>query len=213
MKQHIQQLYKTEEFFEQAQQFFNQEGFIQLQEFFNSEQKEVQECFNTFLNIDDNIFEEEYSPLIHKKFEVKRQNVPISVLEYIEFFKSKTFEEYIEQLTGFSIQHTTTSISKFKHKCFELIHDSKLTDSMLIDIYFFISKDNFEQEEGGHKVYTTFDEELFYIQPTSNTLTCVFRDEELRTYTKYINSLAKDKEYIQIHSTFEILGSLEEDLV
>ncbi|MFT4244071.1 MAG: hypothetical protein ACMXYB_01305 [Candidatus Woesearchaeota archaeon] len=213
MKQHIQQLYKTEEFFEQAQQFFNQEGFIQLQEFFNSKEKEVKDCFSTFLNIDDNIFEEKYSPLIHRKFEMSPQNIPLSILECIEFFKSKTFEEYLEQLTGFSIQHTKTSISKFKHKCFELIHDSKLTDSMLIDVYFFISKDDFEQEEGGHKVYTTFDEELFYIQPTSNTLTCVFRDEELRIYTKYINSLAKNKEYIQIHSTFEILGTLEEDLV
>ncbi|MCH8519950.1 MAG: hypothetical protein LAT82_04320 [Nanoarchaeota archaeon] len=216
MKQYIQELYTKKEFFTQAQEFFNQEGFIQLQEFFNQEQKEVVSSLTSLNLIPQETFSLNYSPLIHKKFDLdysKISNLKIESIELIEFFKSKTFEEYLEQLTGFSIQFTKTQISKFNHSCFELIHDSKVTDSMLLDIYFFITKDEFEQEMGGHKVYTTFEEELFYINPTHNSLTCVFRDEELRTYTKYINSLAKEKEYIQIHTTFEILGSLEEDLV
>lgn len=216
MKQYIQELYTKQEFFTQAQEFFNQEGFIQLQEFFNQEIEEVKLALTSTNSIPQEAFSLNYSPLIHNKFELDTSNIAnlkIESIELVEFFKSKTFEEYLEQLTGFSIQFTKTQVSKFNHKCFELIHDSKVTDTMLLDIYFFISKDEFEQEMGGHKVYTTFEEELFYINPTPNTLTCVFRDEELRTYTKYINSLAKEKEYIQIHTTFEILGSLEDDLL
>ena len=213
MKQHIQQLYTSKEFFEQAQQFFNQEGYIQLQEFFNSQNSEVSEYFSSALELPLTLFTLDYAPLIHKKCILKKEKIPTSILPFVEYFKSKSFEEFVEQLTGFSVEFQSSEVSSFTHSCFELIHDSKITNSMLLDIYFFISKDEFEQEEGGHKVYTTYNEEVFYITPTHNALTCVFRDEELRTYTKYINSLAKNKQYIQIHTTFEIVGDGEEELM
>lgn len=214
MRQNIQDLYIKDDFFKQAQHFFNQEGFIQLQEFFK--ESSVTESALTFLSNSNEIqslFQRHYSPLIENKYIFDSSKTPSNVLEFVEFFKSKSFMDYVEQLVGFSLQYNSCEISKFTHKCFELIHDSKITTSMLIDVYFFITKDEFESQFGGDKVYTTYEEELFYITPQNNTLTCVFRDESLRQYTKYINSLAKDKEYIQIKCEFEILGSLEEDLI
>lgn len=214
MKHNIQELYTKEDFFKQAQEFFNQEGFIQLQEFFK--ENSISKSTQTFLSKSNEIqslFVESYSPLIEHKYSFNSSKTPSNVLEFVEFFKSKSFLEYIEQIVGFSLEFNSCEISKFTHKCFELIHDSKLTNSMLIDVYFFISNDVFESQFGGDKVYTTYSEELFYITPQNNTLTCVFRDESLRQYTKYINSLAKDKVYIQIHTTFEIIADLEEDLV
>ena len=213
MRQNIQDLYVKEEFFNQAQNFFNQEGFIQLQEFFK--ENEIISHIKNFTTDSEvqTLFQRHYSPLIENKHIFDISKTPSNVLEFVEFFKSKSFMDYVEQLVGFFLQYNSCEISKFTHKCFELIHDSKITTSMLIDVYFFITKDEFESQFGGDKVYTTYEEELFYITPQNNTLTCVFRDEGLRQYTKYINSLAKDKVYIQIKCEFEILGSLEEDLI
>ncbi|MFP4402297.1 MAG: hypothetical protein ACLFPL_03605 [Candidatus Nanoarchaeia archaeon] len=206
----IQKLYNQKEFFEQAQAFFNQEGFIQLQQFF-----EESNDLNTFTTqmIKSNNYSMFYNPLIEQKHLFNETNTPSSLLASIEYFKSKTFEQYIEELVGFSLTLQRVEISKFTHKCFELLHDSKVADSMLIDVYYFITQDEFESEYGGDKVYTTYNEELFYITPQHNTLTCVFRDDEMRQYTKYINSLAKEKQYIQIKCVYEIQGSLDEELM
>jgi hypothetical protein len=206
----IQQLYSQKEFFAQAQEFFNQEGFIQLQDIFKHSE-ELTTFQTQLLNFPN--FSNTYNPLIENKQTTSIDSLPAQILPQIEYFKSKTFEQYIEQLVGFSLTLQAFEISKFSHKSFELLHDSKVTNSLLIDVYYFITQDEFESQYGGDKVYTTYSEELFYITPQNNTLTCVFRDDEMRVYTKYINSLAKNKSYIQIKTTFEIVGDIEEEVM
>lgn len=205
-----QELYEQKEFLEQAKEFFNNQAQIQLQDFFQGEEFDE---FITKLIQSNDLFEKKSNPLIFSYEILNQTKAPILIQNGIEYFKSKQFQDYVEKLLGFDLELKEFEISKFKHKSFELIHDSKIANSMLIDVYFFISKDSFEDNFGGYKTYTTFDEELFYLTPEHNTLTCVFRDDEMRQYTKYINCLAKDKEYIQVKTVFEIGENLTDDLI
>lgn len=208
----IQELYTNEDFQKQAQEFFNTQAQIQLQQFVTEDS--LKEFKNELLT-NKTVFKQRNQPLTHKYESIPSisEDVPMSIQHGIEYFKSKQFQDFIEKIVGFDLELKEYEISKFSHKSFELIHDSKITNSLLIDIYFFITKDEFENTMGGQKVYTTFEEELFYLTPEHNTLTCVFRDEELRQYTKYINCLAKDKEYVQIKTTFEISDSIQDELI
>ena len=210
----IQELYIDPEFQKQAQEFFNSEGQIQLKDFFTPGSKEFLEFTSTILSkkCARECFKEEYNPLSHKYKILDQKNTLAQSREH-EFFKSKTFQEIIEQTIGFDLQLVSSEISLFSHKSYELIHDEKITNSLLIDVYFFITHDEYNEFDGGHKVYTTFDEEIFYLTPEHNALTCVFRDEELRQYTKYINVNAKHKKYIQIKNTYEVVEGITQDLI
>lgn len=205
-----QELYESSDFSNQAKEYFNEQGQIQLQQFFK--EKSFEE-FSKELLSKKTKFTLYSNPLLHKYYNLDNKNSSLIIKNGIEYFKSKQFQDYIQEIVGFTLDFKEIQISKFTHKCYELLHDSKVTHSLLIDIYFFITKDEFFDEYGGHKTYTTFDEELFYLTPQHNTLTCIFRDDEMREYTKYINCLAKNKEYVQIKCTFEISENLTEDLI
>lgn len=201
----ITSLYEKEEFQNDAKEYFNSHGHLQLQIFFSSDSvKEMQQ-----LLLQKKI-KSNYDPLSHQYFEFEESNLKTQIEE---FFKSKTFQEVNEKITGFPLDFQKTEISLFKHKSYELILDSKITNSMVIEVYFFITLNDFENEDGGFKVYTTFDEEILYLNIVNNTMTYVFKDEELRQYTKYINSLAKNKEYIQIKTTYEIAENITDELL
>lgn len=203
----INEHYITKEFKEQASEFFNSQGQIQLQDVFD---ESTLLSFKKILLRKNELFTLKSNPLMYSYDELI-EDIPIEVSNGFEYFKSKQFQEFIEELTGFELELENISIKKFTHKSYELIHDSKITDSMLIDVYLFLSEDEFEDSMGGYKVYTTFDEELLYLTPKDNNLTCVFRDQKLRQYTKYINSLAKDKKYIEVKLSYELL--VEDDLI
>ena len=196
----INPTYTTEKFLLQAQEFFNTENYIQLQHFFDSSI----DTFCSKLLENPKYFYNNSHPLTHNYHSLQLKNCDIEILNGLEFFKSKLFEHYIKQLIGFELELKNISISRFEHKNYELLHDSKLTTSLDIDVYLFLCVDEFTPEMGGYKVYTTFDEEILYLNIIHNTLTCIFKDEELRQYTKYINTLAKDKKYIEIKLSYEI---------
>ena len=199
--------YTTKEFKEEASEFFNSQGQIQLQETFSESTLTI---FKKALLEKNELFTKQSNPLMYSYKELVK-DIPIEVSNGFEYFKSKQFQEFIEEITGFELELENISIRKFSHKSYELIHDSKITDSLLIDVYLFLSEDEFEDSMGGYKVYTTFEEELLYLTPKHNNLTCVFRDEKLRQYTKYINSLAKNKKYIEVKLSYEL--SVEDDLI
>lgn len=203
----INEHYTTKEFTQQASEFFNSQGQIQLQDIFD---ESTFSAFRNELIETKKLFSQKSNPLIYS-FDELISDVPVGVLNGVEYLKSKQFQEYIESILGFSLDFQELTIRKFKHKSYELIHDSKITDSLLIDVYLFLTIDEFDENTGGQKVYTTFDEELLYLTPQDNVLTCVFRDEQLRQYTKYINSFAKDKQYIEVKLTYEI--SVEDEMI
>lgn len=211
----INELYITKEFKEQASEFFNTQYQILLQDVFNDNDSSISSFLSMLVKskLSNTMFYEDSNPLTHyyKSLNVASLNDTNINIE-VEFFKSRQFQEFIEQIIGFELQLKELSIRAFAHKSYELIHDSKVSSDSYIDVYFFLSNDIFSQEMGGYKVYTTYDEELFYLTPQHNTLICIFRDSELRQYTKYINSLAKDNEYIEIKLIYEI-SDIENELL
>ncbi len=181
----ISEVYKQKEVLEAMRENMQHEGVLQLGNFLNEEENKT---------LIKQILKESFI-LDYKALEHSRNTLPLSkitnyeVLSFFEFFRSKNFIEYIEDIVESELQIETFKICLYRHKDFILLHD-KQERSDSLDIIFDLTQ-TWNEAAGGILTYVNQEEEIFYLSPAYNSLTILFRNEEYMRYLKYINHLAE----------------------
>ena len=150
----VNKIYQNKETFEEMQNFFNQQGFIQLNNFFIDDMNKIK----------SKLYKEKFIQ-IYKPLELKKQELDIKkvidfdLIKFIEYFKSKEFLKFIEELTNFELNIKNIKINKYSHKDFIILND-KIKNEDQIDILFDLTED-WKKKAGGVLTYTTKEEEVF----------------------------------------------------
>jgi Rps23 Pro-64 3,4-dihydroxylase Tpa1-like proline 4-hydroxylase len=197
MNEKINKTYIKKEIIDEMRNFFENEGFIQLNSFFN--QNYIKKIFNSILHEN---FIENYKPLFFRYYEIK-EIYNFEIIKLYEFFKSKEFIEYIEEILNFEIENPKVSIRKYSHRNYTLLNDKLINKEDKINIIFDLTKD-WKDNYGGILTYLTKEEEILYLEPQFNTLTIIFQPTELMKYLKYINNFSKDKQIIRFEIEYDI---------
>ncbi len=199
IKMNINEIYAKEELVEEMQKHFDEQGFIQLNSFFKDNLQQITSTLNKHTT---NTL---YKPLeISTKTLGEETKFDPEILLFLEYFKSKEFTSFLEEITGFSLTPKKCEIYKYEHKDYTLLNDITNPEEDTIEVLFDIS-DNLVEGAGGTRVYTTQNEEVLYLEPTFNALTILYRPKELLSYLKYINNKAKGKKLIRVEMNFTLL--------
>jgi hypothetical protein len=184
----------------EMQDFFSENVFLQLTQFMQEEH----DLFKKAL-FDSKHFKKIYNPVIESKEVLDlTQEFNIDVIKYIEFFRSKEFIHFLEEIVDFSLQIKNLKIVKYSHKDFVLLSDLKKENDDVLEVFFDIS-DDWNEKYGGTQTYTTKEEEILHLEPQYNTLTILYKPEEVMKYLKYINHRAEKKEIVRVEIQFEII--------
>ena len=199
----INSTYLKEEVILEMREFFESEGFIQLNDFF--EKKWISETKNILLKCE---FVLSYKPIFYrrKSLEIKNQ-FNLNVILLTEYFKSKEFLNYLEEITQFELEFSNLEVNIYSHNDFTLLNDKNKREECL-DVIFDLS-DDFNESMGGRLTYLVKDEEVFYLDPTFNTLTVLYKSEEVMKYLKYINNRAKNNKILRFEISFNFASDLE----
>ncbi len=194
----INKTYLKKEILNEIKEFFEKEAFIQLNSFFPKKTKEIKKAFQNSRYWDKN-----YNPLIKSESKLDlTEEFNLEVIQTIEFFKSKEFLHYIEEITQVPLTFNSLEVQKYSHKDFTLLNDLNKNDDV-IEVYFDLS-DKWNESYGGSLVFLTKEEEILYLEPEFNTLTILYKPEEIMKYLKYINNRAGNKSIYRIAIKFDI---------
>jgi len=195
----INSTYLKEEVILEMREFFESEGFIQLNDFF--EKKWISETKNILLKCE---FVLSYKPIFYrrKSLEIKNQfNLKADIFIFIlSSFSWMAAKENIKNIT-IKIK------AVYSHNDFTLLNDKNKREECL-DVIFDLS-DDFNESMGGRLTYLVKDEEVFYLDPTFNTLTVLYKSEEVMKYLKYINNRAKNNKILRFEISFNFASDLE----
>lgn len=198
----INNMYIGNKISEEMQEFFQNEGFLQLTSFLEKKQIMVIEKI-----LKKKKFELKCNPMQEKKSELNLKGLyDFEIISFIEFFKSKYFLNFIEKLTGFELIMTDIKVSKYKQSDFTILHDKLKKKDDQIKVIFDLS-DDWDEKNGGILTFTTKREEIFYLEPSFNSLNIIYNSGEIISYLKYINNLAKDKKIIRVELEFDFVDS------
>ena len=177
---------------------FTQNGFLQLNNF-------LTENFEEFrLNVEKEKLLEIYEPLFCKKKILDLKNIyKLELIKVIEFFKSKEFLNFIEDITEFDLNLSKFEVNIYSHKDFIILND-KTPVSENISLIYDLS-DEFSEFMGGTLTYTTKQEEIFYLEPTFNSLSIFYDPIEVMKYLKYINNKSGNKKILRIEMEFSMI--------
>ena len=117
--------------------------------------------------------------------------------EVNEIFNSDEFLKFISGIITKGVKVKETSIRKFGHRDYTLLHDDSNTQEGY-EFFFFIS-DNWSHSFGGCKVYVDTQgkkDSLIFI-PENNKF-CLIKCKNRRGFMKYVNHLAEDREIILV---------------
>jgi len=193
----ITKIYLESEVKQQMSEFFDEENFIQLNNFFEKDIDKIKSKLNY------SKFDLKYNPMKYKFKELDLKNIyDLEIIELVEFFKSKEFLEYIEEITQIDLSFKDLNLRKYLQSDFTLLHDNQEKED-IIEVIFDLS-DNWKEEFGGILTYLTKDEEIFYLSPIFNSLTILYKPEYLIKYLKYINNKSKGKNIIRFEIKFDI---------
>jgi len=197
MFEKINKTYLDTEVISQMQDFFEEENFIQLNEFLDQNNLSLK---TKFLNQE---FEKKYNPLKYNFSQLNTKALyDLEIIKIIEFFRSKKFLEFIEEIVDLELSFKNLKIKKFEQSNFTLLHDD-LEKEDIIEVIFDLS-DDWQEEFGGTLTYTTKEEEVFYLNPIFNSLTILYKSDSIMKYTKYINNLANDKKILRFEMKFDL---------
>lgn len=194
----INNIYLQKNITDEMQDFFELEAFIQLNNFLKENPKKTKE------QILKKQFKQIYKPLQIKREELDTKTIfDLEILKLLEFFKSKQFIQFIEEITQLELNLKSLKICKYSHKDFSILND-KTKQEDTIEVFFDLSDNSFTKDMGATLTYTTREEEVFYLNPSFNTLTILYKPQEIMKYLKYINNKAKDKNILRFEIQFEI---------
>jgi len=199
----ITDIYLNNQTIKEAQDFFEKEAFIQLNSFLENEN--IIQLKN---KLEKQEIKEIYNPMKHRFQEINISKIyDLDLIKLIEFFRSKFFLEYIEDITGFNLSYKFVNLRKFSHWDFTLIHDDFQEKEDIIDVIFDLS-DIFQENMGGILTYATKEEEIFYLDPSFNSLSILYKPESVISYLKYINNLAENRKILRFEIQFDIVEDI-----
>jgi hypothetical protein len=191
----INEIYDNKKVLDEMNGFFTENGFIQLNEFLNSGFKEFRE------NIESENLIEVYEPLFCRKKMLDMKNVyKLELIRIIEFFKSKQFLDFVEEITEFDLILSKFEVNIYSHKDFIILNDETKRDETVSLVYDL--SDSFSEFMGGTLTYTTKEEEIFYLEPSYNSLAIFYDPIEVMKYLKYINNKSHGLKIIRIEMEF-----------
>lgn len=193
----INKTYTNSQVKEEMQTYFLENAFISLPDFSNENLIELKKSILKF-NLKEN-----YKPLELKMRRVNlKECFDTTILEFIEYFKSVEFLEYVESVTDLELEFDSIQLNVYSHKDFIILSDKQEKKERL-NVIFDIS-DEWDSEFGGILTYTTKEEEVFYVEPSFNSLTILYKPNEVMKYLKYINNLSENKKIIRFELEFKV---------
>lgn len=176
--------------------FFEEEGFLQLQDFLdNKYAKEIKK-----LLLEQKYIHENKPYLLKRKTLQTKELFELEIIKFFEYFKSKEFIEYIEDITNFELDINEIKINLYEYGSYTLLNDKNKREETLEVIYDI--SDKFTEKMGGKLKYLTNKEEILYLSPSFNTLTITYKSEDVLKYLKYINNLAKENKILRVEISF-----------
>ena len=198
----INKINTNSETYEEMQYFFENEGFIQLTDFFENDIKIIKS------KIENSNSKKIHFSKIERWKEINfKENYDLDIIKLIEFLKSKEFIKFLENITQFELQITNINCSMYELGDFRELNDKIKSKEDSIEVYFDMS-DEIEEEMGGTLVYTSKDEEIFYLNPMFNTMTILYKSTEIMKYLEKINSKAKNRKIVRVEMRLEQADSL-----
>lgn len=183
-------LYEKEEIKEEIKEHFEEQGFIQLHEFFNEKLQELKTLCLEKTNY-------HYITKHHSSYLLDDStHYNLEILMFLEFFKSITFTNFLEEITGFSLIPREVVLKKYTQGNFITQQYSPQED--YIEVIFDLS-DEFEQ---GTIYYMANNEEVIQLEPNYNALTILFKPKEV---THYLNTIKCLKALLRVEMKFEII--------
>lgn len=191
----INDVYTNKKVLSEMEGFFTENGFIQLNEFLTEEFKEFRK------SIDEENLIEIYEPLFQRKKMLDLKNIyKLELIKLIEYFKSKEFLEFVEDITEFDLLLSKFEVNVYSHKDFIILNDETPRNESVSLVYDL--SDDFSENMGGMLTYTTKEEEIFYLEPSYNSLSIFYDPIEVMKYLKYINNKSHGLKIVRIEMEF-----------
>ena len=178
-------IYLQEETMQALKKAFTEQDIphIQLQDFFTPEKaKTILQHFQRAH------YQQQYVP---DKYNYARADQLGSLATVQEVFQDLLMKLWLEEITGKKSTASQINILRFTHGDYTLIHDSETPEEGILLIYDPVTP--WPIEAGGYDVFTLPEKDPLVIQPQANTLTIIAITKETRQFTKYVNSLCRDK--------------------
>ncbi len=192
----ISKLYKQREIIDEMETFVEQEGFIQLNDFLDIDLVKIRE------KILNSKLIEVHEPLTMRRKELNLKEVfDVELLKLIEYFKNKEFLEFVEEISDTELNLKDLKVCVYEHRDFIILNDKTKREDCL-EVVFDIS-DIFNREMGGILTYLTKMEEVFYLEPAFNSMTMLFKSEEIMKYLKYINNKSENRKIVRFEISFD----------
>lgn len=193
----INPIYTKKETLHEMINFFEIEGFIQLSDFIIDDLKKIKEQLLKEKYIKEYIPDQKNQSILNKK-----EIFNLEIIKFIEFFKSKEFLSYIEDITELDLVFKKIDIKKYEKKDFTLLNDRVIREDNL-EVYFDLTS-NWKEDMGGYLTFTSSEEEFFYLHPLYNALTIIYKPSEILKFLKYINNKAENNSILRVEIIFEI---------
>ncbi|KAJ1937946.1 putative component of NuA3 histone acetyltransferase complex [Linderina macrospora] len=114
------------------------------------------------------------------------------VKDLARFLRSTKFASLLKSLTSLDVIKGSQELRRFSRGHYTLIHDQALEPTGLDVTLSLTQKTEWDDEEwGGATHYIADADELLRIQPATNSLALVLRDEGVLRFVKYLNHLAE----------------------
>ncbi len=177
---------------------------LQLQQFFNTKIKTVVKqlfCLDATRKYVPNIYNYSFAQKIRNVQKIDdKSDGNKELMNFLALFQSEEWIKYISFITGIKVVNCTLKIKSFGHKDYSLIHDSieqKKAIIVLVDI-----TPNWKDEFGGYFVLHK-GEEFFVVPSAENSILIYERDQEMKSFVKYVNHHAGKKKKIFLEIEYE----------
>lgn len=194
----INEVYLNSEIKSDMIEFFTQNGFIQLNNFLDKK----------FIEFKLNLMNEKFIQ-VSKEGTYKKKNLNLKevykfeIIEIIEFFKSKQFIEFIEDITECDIFLSNLEVNMYG--CDDFVNfDNEPKREDIISIIFDMSDDWDEKQNEGVLSYVTGDEEIFYLDPSANTLSIMYKPQDVTRYLRKIQGNTENRKILRVEMDFSI---------
>lgn len=109
--------------------------------------------------------------------------------DLLKLLRADFFKEFISSLTGIKFNGLKLRFFRFSSGDYTLLHD-KLKPKEGVVLILDLTRD-WDVKWGGQNIFLNEDNELLRINPLSNSLTLIKRDNQVKDFVKYVNHFAK----------------------
>ncbi|HLC72450.1 MAG TPA: hypothetical protein VJH37_02600 [Candidatus Nanoarchaeia archaeon] len=179
-------IYLQEEIINALKKAFLQEkefSHVQLQDFFKPEKAKT-----LAQHLQRAHYQQRYVP---DKYRYAKADEIGALKTVQEVFQDAVFRLWLEEITGKKVKGCHMEVVRFVQGDYTLMHDSETPEEGIVIIY--DPALPWSAGSGGYEVFTVPEKDPLILQPQANTLTIIGATKETLQFTKYVNSLCKDK--------------------